>query len=444
MSSDLSTPASSAAPLANAAPTAVESALPSSVASTPAAAITAEPEPDAQGDRGVALGIVTVAHTFNHLQGNMTNLLYPVMMTELGFGFFQIGVLTTVYSLMANALQAGFGLITPYVRRSVVLGVGATLLAFATAATGLVQNYGQLMATRLVGGIATSPQHPVGSTLLVGLYPKMRGRVLALHTTGGNAGTLLAPLLIAGLLYFVGWRWVFFIVAVPSLLAGLGYFLLRDRIPQMASREKGRRATLHAYALCLRNRNLLLISAVQMVGAAGRGQGLDIAFLTTHFVNEFGMELTTATLLIAVMQAGGLVGPLALGWLSDRLPRKRVLLTSLGLSALTTWSLAILGAPGPLLILNLIAYGVVVNSRMVLTQALIADSAVGETADAAYSLYYFVGFISGPFWTLLISLIMDHFGFAVGFTTMAATYVAAMALMGFIRTPVSQVVARGT
>jgi MFS family permease len=425
MSSEATAPAAGVAPASAAAPA------------------TAETEPSAQGDRGVALWIVTVAHTFNHLQGNMTNLLYPVMMTELGFGTFQIGVLTTVFSLMANALQAGFGLITPYVRRSVVLGVGATLLAVATGVTGLVQNYNQLLLTRLVGGIATSPQHPVGSTMLVGLYPRIRGRVLALHTTGGNAGTLLAPVVIWALLLFVDWRWVFVVVAVPSLVAGLAYFLLRDRIPQTAGRQKGRRATLQAYAACLRNRNLLLISAVQMVGAAGRGQGLDIAFLSLHFVNDFGLELSTATLLIGVMQAGGLVGPMLLGWLSDRLPRKAVLLASLVLSALTTWSLAVLGAPGPLLILNLIAYGVVVNSRLVLTQALIADSAVGETTDAAYSLYYFVGFISGPLWTLLLGWVVESYGFTVGFTTMAATYVAAMALIGFIKPPPPQAVARG-
>jgi MFS transporter, FSR family, fosmidomycin resistance protein len=425
MSSEISAPAASAAPPVAAAP-------------PPAAT-----EPAVQGDRGVALWVVTIAHTFNHLQGNMTNLLYPVMMTELGFGYFQIGVLTTVYSLMANALQAGFGLITPYVRRSVVLGVGATVLAVATAMTGLVQNYGQLMLTRLVGGIATSPQHPVGSTLLVGLYPKIRGRVLALHTTGGNAGTLLAPLVIWALLQFVDWRWVFFVVAAPSLLAGIGYFLLRDRIPQTSSRQKGRRATLQAYAACLRNRNLLLVSAVQMVGAAGRGQGLDIAFLSPHFVNDFGLELSTATLLIGVLQTGGLVGPMLLGWLSDRLPRKAVLLTSLALSAITKWSLGVMGAPGPLLILNLVAYGVVVNSRLVLTQALIADSAVGDTTDAAYSLYYFVGFISGPLWTLLLGWVVETYGFAIGFTTMAATYVAAMALISFIKPPTSQVVAQG-
>jgi dipeptide/tripeptide permease len=103
----------------------------------------------------------------------------------------------------------------------------------------------------------------------------------------------------------------------------------------------------------------------------------------------------------------------------------------------------VLGAPGPLLILNLIAYGVVVNSRLVLTQALIADSAVGETTDAAYSLYYFVGFISGPLWTLLLGWVVESYGFTVGFTTMAATYVAAMALIGFIKPPPPQAVARG-
>jgi len=140
-------------------------------------------------------------------------------------------------------------------------------------------------------------------------------------------------------------------------------------------------------------------------------------------------------LLITLLQFGGLIGPVTLGWLSDRVSRKGVLLTSLALSTLTTWGLAVIGAPGPLLLLNLFAYGVVVNSRMVITQALIADSAVGQTADAAFSLYFFVGFISAPFWTLVIGWIMETYGFTIGFSTMAATYLAAIVLIAFIRTP---------
>jgi MFS family permease len=145
------------------------------------------------------------------------------------------------------------------------------------------------------------------------------------------------------------------------------------------------------------------------------------------------MDITAANLLIAVLQAGGVVGPLAIGWLSDRLPRNWVLVASLALSALTTWSLAVLDAPGPLLILNLLLYGAVVHSRLVLTQALVADAAAGETSDAAFSLYFFVGFITAPLWTLIFGAIMEAYGFTIGFAAMALTYLPGMLLVAFIR-----------
>jgi MFS transporter, FSR family, fosmidomycin resistance protein len=396
----------------------------------------------APADRGVALWITSVAHGFNHLQGNMVNLLYPLMMVEMGFGYFQIGLLTTIFTLIANGLQAVCGLLTPYFRRSVILGTGNVLLAISTVVTGFAQNFGQLVATRIFAGIGTSPQHPVGSTFLVSLYPQARGKVLALHTTGGNVGTLVAPIVVGGLLLVVDWRTIFFIIAVPCFLFAFAYFFLPDRLPGAAGQKGGRRVTLDAYRACLRNRNLMLIAAVQMVGAAGRGQGIDIAFLMPHMVNDFGLDATAASLLIAVLQVGGTIGPLAIGWLSDRLPRNWVLVVSLALSAVTTATLALLDAPGPLLILNLLAYGIVVNSRLVLTQALVADAATGETADAAFSLYFFVGFITAPLWTLIFGAIMEAYGFTIGFAAMALTYLPGMLLVAFIRPEPPQPVAR--
>lgn len=417
---------------------------PSEASSSPAPAIAApSTAAAAPAARATALWITSTAHAFNHLQGNISNLLFPVMMVQLEFGYFQIGLLVTIFTLIANGLQAACGLLTPYVRRAVILGAANVLLALSTAVTGLVQNFGQLVVTRVLAGIGASPQHPVGSTLLVALYPNERGKVLALHTTGGNIGTLAAPLIVSAILLVADWRAVFLVVAIPSLLMGLAYFLLPDRTPAGASQPRGRRATLQAYRACFRNRNLMLIAAIQMVGAAGRGQGIDIAFLMPHLVNDFGVDITAANLFIALLQAGAVVGPLAIGWLSDRLSRKGVLLASLALSALTTWTLTLFDAPGPLLLLNLLAYGVVVHSRLVLTQALVADAAIGATADAAFSLYFFIGFITAPIWTLIFGAIMETYGFAAGFTAMAATYVAGMALVTFIRPTPPAVAARG-
>ena len=55
----------------------------------------------------------------------------------------------------------------------------------------------------------------------------------------------------------------------------------------------------------------------------------------------------------------------------------------------------------PLLLTNLLIHGAVTGSRNSLTQAIVADSLVDTDRDAAFSLYYFIGFISGPVWALL-------------------------------------------
>jgi len=69
--------------------------------------------------------------------------------------------------------------------------------------------------------------------------------------------------------------------------------------------------------------------------------------------------------------------------------------------------------------------------------------AAGETADAAFSLYFFVGFISAPIWTLIIGALMEGFGFTIGFAAMGLTYLAAIGLIAFIEDTRPRSVARG-
>jgi dipeptide/tripeptide permease len=88
---------------------------------------------------------------------------------------------------------------------------------------------------------------------------------------------------------------------------------------------------------------------------------------------------------------------------------------------------------GPLFYLNLILYGSVVQARGSLTQTMIGDFATPELTDAAFSIYYFVGFISGPVWTLIIGYMMEHYGFAPAFYVAASTYVAGMLLLWFVK-----------
>jgi MFS family permease len=398
-------------------------------------AVSAEEASEAQ--KRFVLGLVSSSHTLNHIQSSITSVLFPVMMKDLGFGFLQLGVLSAVHHFAAQGLQIVYGFLAGFLKRAVILGIGNVILGVSVLVHALLGNYTQLLTARVFSSFGSSPQHPMGSSILSGYFPKARGWALTFHHTAGNIGTFLAPAIASFLLLYLGWRSIFLILGFPSILMGLSYFVLRDRVPS-AKRSEGKKATaqasLQAYLQCLKNPNLLLISLVLMVGAAGRGTGINVTYLVPFFMKKYGLSASAAGLLLMVHQGAGVVGPLGVAWVSDR-TGKTTLVVQLTLlfSALTTVWLAYHPVLGVSLFLNLILYGTFVQARGSLTQAMIGDLATDELADAAFSIYYFVGFISGPLWTLVTGFIMDRYGFTPAFYVAGATYLLGMALLSFVK-----------
>jgi sugar phosphate permease len=103
------------------------------------------------------------------------------------------------------------------------------------------------------------------------------------------------------------------------------------------------------------------------------------------------------------------------------------------LSGLSNLWLAWQGHVSIFLLTNLVVYGAVVHSRQTLTQALLSDIVEPEVLDAAFSLYFLIGFISIPFWTVATGWIMSHYGFAVAFSFISSSYLIAMLLLLFLR-----------
>ena len=419
----------------------------SQAASLPETTVEAEPELE----RSLVLWLTNVSHAVNHFQNNMVAALYPVIMTELGFGYFQLGTITAIRNIFGNGSQILYGFLTPFVRRSHLLGVGNLILGIGTLATGLVSGYTGFIAARTITSIGSSAQHPVGASLLAGYFPKNRGAILALNSSLANVGSLLAPAAAGFLLLVLGWRQIFFVVAILSVLMGGAYFFFRDRVGT-ADQPVSKRARLakgkESYLRVLKNRNIMVISLVQMVGAAGGEGGVNQTYIGPHLVNDLGLSFALAGVALSVFQLGSIFGPLWFGWLSDRTSRKNVIQASLLLSCLGTLSLAkqdvilawIMGWLGawlpsaddsfiPLLMLNLLIYGGITSSRQTLTQALVADSLADSDRDAGFSLYYFIAFLSDPIWSLVTGGLMENFGFSFAFSRLSVSYLIGMLLL---------------
>ncbi len=389
-------------------------------------------------ERRTIFGIVCGAHFINHFQSAMLGVIYPLMMRELGMGYMAIASLAAVYNTLGNVFQALYGFIVPYVRRGVILGVGNCILGISVFASGFAANYQSFFTTRLLSGIGSSPQHPVGSSMLASHFAGARGRALAFHSTAGQLGSLAAPLLAALAITWVGWRGVFWTVGALATVMGMICFIFRDSLRTgSVSPARSRLTPLgwEAYKACLKNKNILLVSLVFMAGAAGRGQDINEVYIIPHFVRDFHLDITYGAFLFTFIQIGSLIGPFVWGWVSDRLNRKLVIQASLLVSALSTLWLAWQQEVSPSLFANLVIYGAAVTSRQTLTQALLSDLVGEDLFDAAFSLYYFIGFVSIPFWTVITGGVMTRFGFGPAFSVISISYLMAMSLLMLLRMP---------
>lgn len=391
------------------------------------------------GARTALFSIVCGAHFVNHFQSAMLGVIYPLMMKELGMTYIAIASLAAVYNTLGSVFQAAYGFVVPYVRRGVILGAGNCLLGLSVAAAGFASNFNHFFTARLIGGIGSSPQHPVGSSMLASHFGDARGRALAFHSTAGQIGSLFAPLLGALLVAYLGWRGVFWAVGALTTIVGIVCFVFRDSLrASSAQRQKSRLspAGWQAYKTCFKDKNILLVSLVFMAGAAGRGQDINEVYIIPHFVHDFNLSITYGAFLFTFIQVGSLIGPFVWGWISDRFDRKLVIQASLLMSALCTLWLAWQQEVSAGLFVNLVVYGAAVTSRQTLTQALLADLVGEDLFDAAFSLYYFIGFVSIPFWTVITGGVMTHYGFGPAFTLISTSYLLAMSLLVLLRTPV--------
>jgi len=385
----------------------------------------------------MALSLISGCHVLNHLQYSITSVMFPVMMKELGFGLLQLGALSAISNFVGQGLQVIYGLFTGFFKRTVILGAGNAIVGISAVSQFFVGSYPQLLVARVAIDAGSSPQHPLGASILSQFYPKARGWALTFHHSAGSFGSFIGPGLASIALLYMDWRTAFVVFGLASLVMGLALFMVREHASSaddVKERKGDFKANIEAYRICLKNRNIVFTSLVLMVGAAGRGTGINLTYLVPFFMERFDVTAPVGGVFLTVLQAAGLAGPIAIAWFSDRLGR-RALVTqyTLLLSAIMTVWLAYQTSLGPLFYLNLILYGTVVEARSSLTQTMISDFARDDLTDAAFSIYYFVGCISGPIWTLIVGYVMQNYGFTPAFIVAASTYLAGMLLLLFVK-----------
>lgn len=380
---------------------------------------------------------ISSAHAVIHAYSTLLPLIYPLALTELHFSVFALGIMVAVANLAGGFLQLGAGLVTRVIRRHTLLGLGALLMAVAAVVTAGAGNFLQFSAGNVLRSIATSPQHPIGNSLLSDLYARARrGTAIAAHVAGGNVGTVLLTPVAAVLLSTLGWRSALLLLTVPAVIAGV---IVLTAIGERARARRSRTVLgdmREGVRKVRRSRNLLLIFVASLVAAGGRGLGVVILVIPLYLKLQLHFSNATVAELYLVLLVGSVIGPLIAGPVSDQIGRRTTLLIAYPLSALTTLAVLLAPSPGPWLAIALAAMGLVVYLESPLLQAFLADEAPAAERDAIFSLYFAVAFGIGALWAAAVGAALGRLGFVTVFTIMAVTYLLAGACVVMMREPV--------
>ena len=273
---------------------------------------------DAKYARGVLL-LVFGLSLFNYIDRQVLYAVFPLIKADLRLSDAQLGFLASSFMIVYMCFAPFVGYFGDRVRRPLIIGVSAIFWSVSTLFSGLVKNYGQLIATRSAVGVGEAGYGTVCPSFLAEWFPvEKRARIMALYALAIPAGSAVGYLLGGFLGQQFGWRNAFFIVAVPGMLLGVIALFLQET-PE--KKQRSEHISFRGYAALFKNRTFLLVCLAQSIGTFSVG-GM-AAWMPSYFVRSFGVSVGKAGFLFgAVTVAAGLLGNFAGGWAADWLHKR--------------------------------------------------------------------------------------------------------------------------
>ena len=218
----------------------------------------------ASGERTVITIAVMLATLMQVLDTTIANVALPHMQTSLGATPETVNWVLTSYIVASAVAIPITGWLADRVGRKRLMVTTVVVFTIASLLCGMAQNLSQMVAFRILQGIAGAFIVPLAQAVLFDINPPERhGRAMAMFGGGIMIGPILGPVLGGWLTESFNWRWVFIVNLPVGILATV--MLLRFMPATQAVR---RRFDLFGFALLA-----LAVGGMQMM--LDRGEQLD-------------------------------------------------------------------------------------------------------------------------------------------------------------------------
>src|SRR5215510_7147384 len=168
------------------------------------------------------LVVVTLLNFLNYIDRYILAAVLPRMQSELSLTNTQAGLLATAFLFAYFITSPIFGALGDRLSRTRLMAVGVSAWSVATAATGIMRGFVQLMIARSCVEVGEAAYATISPALLSDYFPRsQRGRAFAIFYVAIPVGAAAGYLLGGAIEPALGWRAAFFVVGLPGVVMAL-------------------------------------------------------------------------------------------------------------------------------------------------------------------------------------------------------------------------------
>jgi MFS transporter, FSR family, fosmidomycin resistance protein len=365
--------------------------------------------------------VLWVACGAHALHDGFTDTLYvllPLWQAQFALSYAAIGVLRALYAGIMAGLQVPTAGLAQRIGGARLLAIGTAIAASAYLLLGASSGIAILVAALVLGGIGSSTQHPIASSLVAEAYagPRSRG-ALGTYNFAGDLGKMALPSITAGLIAMMSWRSAASVIGIAGLFGAGAILLLLGPVSSAAAvrvRNRSDRSKTHDRTSLLRNGFPLLLTIGVIDSATRMGFLTFLPFLLRAKgagVPEIGAALT-------LIFAGGAAGKLVCGFLGARLGILPTVLLTEGATAVGIVALLPLPLGVSLALLPII--GVALNGTSSVLYGTVPDLVTIEQRETAFGVFYTGTIGAGALSPALYGLFSDALDLSAAMLLVAA------------------------
>jgi sugar phosphate permease len=311
------------------------------------------------------------------------------------------------------------------------MGISLFWVGFPYLLIGFTHSYVMLLICIALVGFGNSLWHPTAIPTLGQRYPERKGLVLSLHGMGGNVGDAIAPLVAGAMLAVMSWREVMIVNVIPGLVMSAILLIMLGRIYEGGIDNADRAAnderlegkdSFAAMRALLKNRTVVMLS----LGAACRTltQTALLTFLPVFLANDLGYSAYWVGGCLFVLQTAGFIAAPIAGHLSDRMGRRRIIMSSMAMTGVILVVMAVAGR-SPAFVFFIAFLGFFLFAIRAVLQAWVLDATPKSMAGTAIGVMFCAQAVGAAIGPIVSGVIADHYGIMAAFYFLAASIVVA-------------------